>query len=210
MQRGTFQDCQYLDDLVAQPEPAVPGGEAGGVDVIDEDLCVALAVLVLIAEGQAEQLRGVTRGALQLYLLEILSPLQKYFLSYLLYILSPLYKDFIQFLNLLFDRDIRDKKDYCKVASWASTQSPLKQPGRLISVRRASQDLHNQNKCSQNIFSLYLNLGQWREIICLNFFPGNLSFHFEITHVSGCQKSHSLLVSKNVKCRFYLLKSMTG
>ena len=43
------------------------------MDVIDEDLGVALAVLVLIAEGQAQQLRGVTRGALQLYLLEILS-----------------------------------------------------------------------------------------------------------------------------------------
>ena len=71
MQQGTFQDCSYLDDLVAQPEPAIPGGEAGGVDVVYEDLCVALAVLVLVTEGQTQQLRGVTRGALQLYLLEI-------------------------------------------------------------------------------------------------------------------------------------------
>ena len=41
------------------------------MDVVYEDLCVALAVLVLVAEGQTQQLRGVTRGALQLYLLEI-------------------------------------------------------------------------------------------------------------------------------------------
>ena len=41
------------------------------MDVVDEDLCVALAVLVLVTEGQTQQLRGVTRGALQLYLLEI-------------------------------------------------------------------------------------------------------------------------------------------
>ena len=153
------------------------------MDVIYEDLCVALAVLVLVTEGQTQQLRGVTRGALQLYLLEK-NILEISFVISTLYIVSP--QVFYLVLNLLFDRDIRDKKDYCKVASWASTQSPLKQPGRLISVRQASQDLHNQNKCSQNIFSLYLNLGQWREIICLNFFPGNLSFHFEITHVSGC------------------------
>ena len=63
------------------------------MDVVDEDLCVALAVLVLVAEGQTQQLRGVTRGALQLYLLEIKS--LRYILSYLLYTLGPLYKDFI-------------------------------------------------------------------------------------------------------------------
>ena len=55
------------------------------MDVVDEDLCVALAVLVLVAEGQTQQLRGVTRGALQLYLLEIKSLIEIYFVISTLY-----------------------------------------------------------------------------------------------------------------------------
>ena len=55
------------------------------MDVVDEDLCVALAVLVLVTEGQTQQLRGVTRGALQLYLLEIKSLIEIYFVIFTLY-----------------------------------------------------------------------------------------------------------------------------
>ena len=60
------------------------------MDVVDEDLCVALAVLVLVAEGQTQQLRGVTRGALQLYLLEIKSFIEISFVTYILYFVPSL------------------------------------------------------------------------------------------------------------------------
>ena len=60
------------------------------MDVVDEDLCVALAVLVLVAEGQTQQLRGVTRGALQLYLLEIKSLIEISFAIFTLYFVPSL------------------------------------------------------------------------------------------------------------------------
>ena len=77
------------------------------MDVVYEDLCVALAVLVLVAEGQTQQLRGVTRGALQLYLLEIKSLMEIYFVISTLYF-GPSLQGFYLVRNLLFDRDIRD------------------------------------------------------------------------------------------------------
>ena len=60
-----------LDYLISKSQPAVLGGETQGVDVVQEDLGVSLLVLVLIAEGQAQQLAGVTGRPLQFNFLKI-------------------------------------------------------------------------------------------------------------------------------------------
>ena len=55
----------HLNDLVTEPESAVPGGEAAGRDIVDEDLGVPLLVLVLIAEGEPQHLTRVVGRPLQ-------------------------------------------------------------------------------------------------------------------------------------------------
>ncbi len=55
-------ECYYLNDLIAKPKTTVSLGEAALVDVIDEDLRAAVAVLSLVAEGEAEQFLGAASG----------------------------------------------------------------------------------------------------------------------------------------------------
>ena len=60
----------HLNDLVTEPESAVPGGEAAGRDIVDEDLGVPLLVLVLIAEGEPQHLCWAGGGSPELNLLK--------------------------------------------------------------------------------------------------------------------------------------------
>ena len=61
----------HLNDLVTEPQSAVPGREAAGGDVVNEDLGVSLRVLVLVTESEAQHLPGITRWPPQLNLLKI-------------------------------------------------------------------------------------------------------------------------------------------
>ena len=61
----------HLNDLVTEPQSAVPGREAAGGDVVNEDLGVPLRVLVLVTESEAQHLPGITLRPPQLNLLKI-------------------------------------------------------------------------------------------------------------------------------------------
>ena len=50
----------YLYDLVSQPEPPVRGGQPVRVDVVYEDVRLAVFGVGLVAEGQAQPLVGAT------------------------------------------------------------------------------------------------------------------------------------------------------
>ena len=60
----TISPSSHLNYLISKSQSSVPCREAEGVNVVNEYLSVALLVLVLVAESQAQQLTGAALRSL--------------------------------------------------------------------------------------------------------------------------------------------------